>query len=79
MYIPVRCFTCGKVLGDKWNYYVSEVNKLKEESGEGDSIINVNAKTLKKTAECIVLDRLNLNMYCCRRIMLGHVAIGDKI
>ena len=55
MYIPVRCFTCGKVLGDKWNYYVSEVNKLKEEMGdEGDSIINVNAKNLKKTPECIV-------------------------
>ena len=57
-----------------------KVNKLKEEMGdEGDSIINVNAKNLKKTPECIVLDRLNLNMYCCRRIMLGHVAIGDKI
>mgnify|MGYP001277283195 FL=1 len=77
MYIPVRCFTCGKVLGNKWNYYVSEVNKLKE--GSDDSIINVNAKNLKKTPECIVLDRLELNMYCCRRIMLGHVAIGDKI
>ena len=77
MYIPVRCFTCGKVLGNKWNYYESEVKKLKQ--GGDDSIINVNAKTIKKTPECIVLDRLNLNMYCCRRIMLGHVAIGDKI
>ena len=23
MLIPVRCFTCGKVLGDKWNAYCS--------------------------------------------------------
>ncbi len=22
MIIPVRCFTCGKVIGNKWNQYV---------------------------------------------------------
>jgi DNA-directed RNA polymerase I, II, and III subunit RPABC5 len=22
MIIPVRCFTCGKVVGDKWEKYV---------------------------------------------------------
>ena len=29
MIIPVKCFTCGKVLGDKYRYYVSEVIKKK--------------------------------------------------
>ena len=29
MIIPVKCFTCGKVLGDKYNYYLAEVRKLK--------------------------------------------------
>jgi DNA-directed RNA polymerase subunit N (RpoN/RPB10) len=23
MIIPVRCFTCGKVIGDKWNAYLA--------------------------------------------------------
>jgi DNA-directed RNA polymerase I, II, and III subunit RPABC5 len=27
MIIPIRCFTCGKVLADKYNYYVNEVAK----------------------------------------------------
>lgn len=27
MIIPVRCFTCGKVIGNKWNRYL----KLLEE------------------------------------------------
>lgn len=27
MIIPVRCFTCGKVIGNKWNKYL----KLLEE------------------------------------------------
>jgi len=27
MIIPVRCFTCGKVTGDKWESYVSLLQK----------------------------------------------------
>lgn len=29
MIIPVRCFTCGKVLADKYDYYVEAVESLK--------------------------------------------------
>lgn len=27
MLIPVRCFTCGKIIGDKWNEYLSLLEK----------------------------------------------------
>ena len=77
MIIPVRCFTCGKVVGDKWNYYTRELNKLKED--KEDTIINVNSKTIKETPECIVLDKLGLKRYCCRRMMLTHVDLIDII
>lgn len=26
MLIPVRCFTCGKVIGHKWEDYVNIIN-----------------------------------------------------
>ena len=29
MIIPVKCFTCGKVLADKYQYYLREVRKKK--------------------------------------------------
>ena len=29
MIIPVKCFTCGKVLGDKYLYYLKTVRKKK--------------------------------------------------
>ena len=25
MLIPVRCFTCGKVIGNKWNTYLTQL------------------------------------------------------
>ena len=29
MIIPEKCWTCGKVLGDKYRYYLEEVRKRK--------------------------------------------------
>ena len=47
MIIPVRCFTCGKVLADKYEFYKREVGKSKTE----DTIINVNATISGDTEE----------------------------
>ena len=29
MIIPIKCFTCGKVLADKYLFYLKEVKKRK--------------------------------------------------
>ena len=29
MIIPIKCFTCGEVLADKYRYYLEEVRKRK--------------------------------------------------
>ena len=33
MIIPVKCFTCGNVLGNKYRFYQREVRKIKYEQG----------------------------------------------
>ena len=40
MIIPVRCFTCGKVIGDKWEKYLEKV--------EASEIIHADTDSLKK-------------------------------
>lgn len=32
-----------------------------------------------KTVECIALDKLGLNRYCCRRMILTHVDLITKL
>ena len=79
MLIPVRCFTCNEVLGDKWIPYVTEVQKRKNSSNEiiDDTLdlkyIDVKQKNSEKSIEGQVLDDLNLHKYCCRRMFLGNV------
>lgn len=59
MIIPVRCFTCGKVIGNKWETYLS---LLQADFNEGDA-----------------LDELGLKRYCCRRMVLTHVDLIEKL
>jgi len=76
MIIPVKCFTCGKVLADKYRYFQEEVRKEKKDNNlDEDSVIYLTKENTSKTAEGIVLDKLNLTRMCCRRHMLTHVDI----
>ena len=70
MIIPVKCFTCGKVLADLYLYYVKEVRKRKIDE---ENIIYITAETFSKSPEAEVLDDLGLTKICCRRHMLTHV------
>ncbi len=58
MIIPVRCFTCGKVVGNKWDKFQQLT------------------KTVKPGEAC---NQLGLERYCCRRMLLTHAELIDKI
>ena len=77
MLIPIKCFTCGKVLGDKYRWYQVEVRKNKmSQDMTIEKVVYLTKETTEKTAEGEVMDRLKLNKYCCRRHMLTHVDIN---
>ena len=83
MIIPIRCMNCGMVLADKWLFYKSEVQRLYAAEQKSDKHISktiyMDGKTVPKTAELEVLKALGLNRYCCRKHMLTHVDLIDKI
>mmetsp|Transcript_9906 Transcript_9906/g.30139 ORF Transcript_9906/g.30139 Transcript_9906/m.30139 type:complete len:87 (+) Transcript_9906:145-405(+) len=59
MIIPVRCFTCGKVIGNKWDLYLDLLAAGYEEKD--------------------ALNALSLNRYCCRRMLMTHVDLIEKL
>ena len=76
MIIPVKCFTCGKVLADKYEYYLREVRKRKSNTDMSvDGVIYLTKTMSDKTPEGIVMDELQLRRMCCRRHILTHVDI----
>jgi DNA-directed RNA polymerase subunit N (RpoN/RPB10) len=81
MIIPVRCYTCGKLLADKYQYYESELlrKKLAINSKEDPLMININADDIKKTISGEIMDELGLTRICCRKVMLTSINIIDEI
>tara|TARA_E500000331_G_C17197468_1_gene687788 strand:+ start:1179 stop:1412 length:234 start_codon:yes stop_codon:yes gene_type:complete len=76
MIIPVKCFTCGNVLADKYRYYQSEVRRSKTVQGLSvEKVVYLTKTNVQKTPEGEVLDTLGLTNVCCRRHMLTHVDI----
>ncbi len=59
MLIPVRCWSCGKVIAHKYQEYQ---NALAEGKDAGE-----------------VLDDLGFNLYCCRRMFVGHIDLIDEV
>ncbi len=77
MIIPVKCFTCGTVLGDKYRYFCIEVRQRKlAKKIEADKILYLTNEFNEKTPAGEVLDELNLFKQCCRVCMLTHVDIN---
>ncbi|KAJ2156158.1 DNA-directed RNA polymerase II subunit L [Coemansia sp. RSA 552] len=59
MIIPVRCFTCGKVVGNKWELFLE---LLERDYTDGEA-----------------LDAMGLKRYCCRRMVMTHVDLIEKL
>ena len=76
MLIPVKCFTCGKVLADLYQGYLRMVREKKIKNNlEIDKVVYLTKNNTDKTIEGEILDKLQLNKMCCRRHMLTHVDI----
>ncbi len=77
MIIPIKCFTCGKVLANKYRWYQIEVRKKKVVNDILIAkIVYLTKENTEKTIEGEIMDKLKLNKYCCRRHMLTHVDIN---
>jgi len=66
---------CGNVLADKWLFYQQKVKELRGTT----TPIYMDGKSIPDTAELKVLNHLGLKRYCCRKHMLTHVDLIDKI
>lgn len=86
MIIPVRCFTCGKLLSDKYNYYNKELLRRKityqtpDVSQPDDPlVIDLTAKEVKKTVVGEIMDEIGLTRDCCRKNMMTNINIIEDI
>ena len=67
--IPVRCFSCGKVIGEAYEEYKKRYAVYKSSIDSGEK---------PKETPKEILDDLEVDRYCCRRMIITHVdLIGE--
>lgn len=72
--LPVKCFTCGKVIACMYEPYKKRVAQLKLQKNDKTNGIQYFTKdTINMSIEGEVMDELNLMNICCRRHILGFI------
>jgi len=85
MLIPVRCFTCNKVIADKWDPFIDLTSKKKGSSKKNTDDLDIkyiditSDGSIERSPEGEALDELGLERYCCRRMFLGNVHLISYI
>ena len=80
MIIPIRCMNCGFLLADKWRWYQQEVTKLRTKKGIDSKPVYIDGtKQPDITPERQVCDTLGITRYCCRKHLLTHCDLIEKI
>jgi DNA-directed RNA polymerase subunit N (RpoN/RPB10) len=79
MIIPIRCFTCGKVLADKYEYFVEKGRQREKEVEAAGGEATAKYKHFDAATKGDILNDLGLTRYCCRRHLLAQVDMMDTI
>tara|TARA_Y100000591_G_C21452129_1_gene506630 strand:- start:291 stop:533 length:243 start_codon:yes stop_codon:yes gene_type:complete len=80
MIIPIRCFSCNKLIADKYTTYLDLINKINSENNITTIDSNlINSGAIETSEQGQILDKLNIHRYCCRRMFLTQVDIVDVI
>lgn len=86
MLIPIRCFTCGKVIADKYDYYVKEMKKLEKKKEDAAGSLSkkkqqeeYDLRNFDDIRTGPILDKLGLTRYCCRRHLIAQVDLMEII
>ncbi len=69
MIIPVRCFSCGRVIASDYINFMNRIKFIRE---------NENREPTPEDIEKI-FDDLGVKRYCCRRMILSHADLMDDV
>jgi DNA-directed RNA polymerase subunit N (RpoN/RPB10) len=77
MIIPIRCMNCGNPLADVWRWFQAERKRLR--GANAGTPMYMDGTEVPKTVEKDLMDQLGITLYCCKKHLLTHVDLGEKV
>lgn len=80
MIIPIRCFSCNRVLASKYRTY----QQLLAKANFDDNILSGDVKTSIESEQIVkrmaIFEALGIeDRYCCKRHVISHIDLIEKI
>jgi DNA-directed RNA polymerase subunit N len=81
MIIPVRCFTCNNILGSRYKKYLELMKQHDERFNTHGKILTANPDIESQLSDNrdYIFKKLGFKRYCCRRHLVSHVDLINKI
>jgi len=75
--IPIKCFSCNKVLANAWSYYQDKVTaKVRDLDMQGKKPDDVEKDHFDTLCTGDILDELGLTRICCRSTMMSSIDLA---
>lgn len=84
MIIPIRCFTCNKVIASIYPEYKRRLAAIESKIKDGDEV-DAGGETGVDASESTMLDKIELfkelgiTRYCCKRHLVSNVDLIDIV
>lgn len=85
MIIPIRCFTCGKEIANLWPIYCEietmfrNKNQIRSDQDRSDQTERNQTHQNRLDRIQMLNEKTGLKRICCKRMLLTHVEIIDKL
>jgi len=92
MIIPIRCFTCNRVLASKYEKYRKlledeDQRRIERSLPKLDNILSGDDLSIDPTSHSSevtilhkgIFEKIGVDRYCCKRCLISHVDLVDKI
>ena len=71
MIIPVNCFTCGKLLGNKYEQYLKRMDTINK--------LTLTDEQKNKMVMDMFQNELKVKRYCCRNVLICTIDMTNII
>jgi DNA-directed RNA polymerase subunit N (RpoN/RPB10) len=71
--LPILCFTCGNLLGDKQLQYEEFLKRIQD-----NKLTREQEKDQEKNQEKDFLDKLEIESYCCKMNLMSYIVIKKE-
>ena len=84
MLVPVRCFTCGKIIGNMMEFYLRRLReeRFKKEidmNEDDQEFLDLSLPEFEKTIAGKILDEIGCIRYCCRTVLFTCIDLSEEI